>query len=62
MPPEVLARVFDPFFTTKRALGTGLGLSISRTLISRAGGTIAATSQQGSGSQFVIDLPCVMAG
>jgi signal transduction histidine kinase len=57
MPPEVLARVFDPFFTTKRALGTGLGLSITRTLISRAGGTITASSQQGQGSQFVIDLP-----
>lgn len=57
MPPEVLSRVFDPFFTTKRSLGTGLGLSITRTLISRAGGTISATSQPGQGSQFVIDLP-----
>jgi two-component system, NtrC family, sensor kinase len=57
MPPEVLSRVFDPFFTTKRSLGTGLGLSITRTLISRAGGTISATSEPGQGSQFVIDLP-----
>lgn len=57
MPAEVLARIFDPFYTTKRAEGTGLGLSISRTLITRAGGTIAAASTPGQGSRFEIALP-----
>ncbi len=57
MEPRVLARIFDPFFTTKRALGTGLGLSISRTLVTRAGGTISASSTERKGSRFVIDLP-----
>jgi len=57
MEPSVLARIFDPFFTTKRALGTGLGLSICRTLVTRAGGTISASSTAGEGSRFVIDLP-----
>jgi two-component system NtrC family sensor kinase len=57
MDPSVLARIFDPFFTTKRALGTGLGLSISRTLITRAGGEISASSTKGEGSRFVIVLP-----
>ena len=57
MAPEILSRVFDPFYTTKRAEGTGLGLSISRTLISRAGGSITATSTAGQGSCFEIILP-----
>ncbi|WP_199743756.1 ATP-binding protein [Pseudorhodobacter sp. E13] len=59
--PEVLPRIFDPFFTTKKALGTGLGLSISKTLITRAGGRIEATSEPGQGSCFVIDLPMIQA-
>lgn len=55
--PEVLKRIFDPFFTTKQAEGTGLGLSISQTLVSRAGGTISASSVPGEGSDFRIFLP-----
>jgi len=55
--PDVLKRIFDPFFTTKQAEGTGLGLSISQTLVSRAGGTISASSTPGQGSDFRIFLP-----
>src|SRR6056297_3432076 len=55
--PEVLKRIFDPFFTTKQAEGTGLGLPISQTLVSRAGGTISASSTPGQGSDFRIFLP-----
>ncbi|MYM56240.1 sensor histidine kinase [Thalassovita mangrovi] len=55
--PEVLKRIFDPFFTTKQAQGTGLGLSISQTLVTRAGGTLVASSTPGEGSRFDIFLP-----
>ncbi len=57
MAPEVLERIFDPFFTTKRSEGTGLGLSISRNLVTRAGGTISASSTPGKGTRFELLLP-----
>jgi signal transduction histidine kinase len=57
IPPEALKRIFDPFFTTKSADGTGLGLSISQTLVSRSGGRITATSEEGVGSRFTVWIP-----
>ena len=58
MDDDVLARIFDPFFTTKgEGEGTGLGLSVIRDLVSRAGGTISATSQVGIGTTFTVKLP-----
>ena len=57
MSQEVLDCVFDPFFTTKQSEGTGLGLSISQKLVSRSGGQIRATSQQGVGTSFTIWVP-----
>jgi len=54
--PETLRRAFDPFFTTK-AQGTGLGLAISRQELEDIGGTLDATSREGSGSTFHIRLP-----
>lgn len=57
MPEDVVARVFDPFFTTKQGEGTGLGLSVSQKLIKRYGGLIAAESECGKGTRFVVWLP-----
>ncbi len=56
IPPEDLPRVFEPYFTTKRA-GTGLGLAISRNIIEGLGGTIAADSRVGAGTEIRIALP-----
>jgi signal transduction histidine kinase len=51
-----LPRIFDPYFTTKRG-GTGLGLPIAKNIVEGLGGTIAATSAPGHGTEIRIDLP-----
>jgi signal transduction histidine kinase len=58
IPSENLHRIFDPFFTSKPpGIGTGLGLSISYGIIKEHGGKIYATSKEGAGATFVIELP-----
>jgi len=58
IPPEIVNRIFDPFFTTKEpGVGTGLGLSISYGIVSRIGGSIRCHSDEGSGTEFTIQLP-----
>jgi signal transduction histidine kinase len=59
MSPEVQAKIFQPFFTTKpTGEGTGLGLSLSHDIIAQGhGGTLAAESQPGQGTTFLISFP-----
>ncbi len=54
--PEHLATIFEPFFSTK-SKGTGLGLAVSYTIIRNHQGTIRATSPQGQGACFTVELP-----
>jgi PAS domain S-box-containing protein len=57
---HVLANIFDPFYTTKAAgEGTGLGLYISRNLINNFQGELSCESKYGSGTCFIISLPCI---
>jgi signal transduction histidine kinase len=56
MPAEALEKIFEPFFTTKER-GTGLGLAIVFNIIRKHGGDIAAVSEEGKGTTFVITLP-----
>jgi signal transduction histidine kinase len=51
-----LPRVFDPYFTTKRG-GTGLGLPITKNIVEGLGGSIAAVSEPGRGTEIRIVLP-----
>ena len=62
MSEEQLDRVFDAFVqadlsTTKQYGGSGLGLTISRKFAELLGGRITASSREGQGSRFVLELP-----
>jgi len=59
MTPEVRARLFEPFFTTKNASkGIGIGLATIRKIIEQDfSGTIAAESEHGRGTTFIVTFP-----
>jgi PAS domain S-box-containing protein len=63
MDAATLASIFEPFFTTKGpGKGTGLGLTIVDTIVRRAGGEVAVTSEPGRGTVVRIRLPVVEEG
>jgi signal transduction histidine kinase len=56
--PKVKDKIFQPFFTTKPSgQGTGLGLSLSYDIVKAHNGEIRVVSEEGEGSQFIIQLP-----
>lgn len=62
MSEDFLKRVFEPFervknSTTSKIQGTGLGMAITQNLVRIMGGTIAAESELGKGSTFIVTLP-----
>jgi signal transduction histidine kinase len=58
IPEGLRDQVFQPFFTTKASgSGTGLGLVSVRSLLEKAGGSIAFTSRTGQGTTFQVRLP-----
>ena len=55
-------KVFEPFFTTKDVgEGTGLGMSIAYNTIRKHQGDIIINTTPGSGTEFIIELPIIMA-
>ena len=56
--PADFGRLFQPYFSTK-ARGTGLGLAIVHRIIVEHGGTIRASSNNGGGARFTIEIPIV---
>jgi PAS domain S-box-containing protein len=62
--PETLPRIFDLFTQAERSLdrsqgGLGIGLALVHRLVEMHGGTVAASSSLGQGSEFVVRLPVV---
>jgi two-component system, NtrC family, sensor kinase len=60
IPQNIVDKIFQPFFTTKpTGEGTGLGLSLAYDIIKVHGGTLKVESNEGEGSEFIIQLPVV---
>jgi len=58
IPGENLQKIFEPFFTTKpEGKGTGLGLSICNEIIREHGGNLYVSSEPGSGTRFLVEIP-----
>ncbi len=56
---ELIEHIFDPFYTTKApGKGMGLGLYIVQEIIREHSGEIGVISDVGTGTQFIIRLPC----
>ena len=60
IPKKVFDKIFHPFFTTKPAgQGTGLGLSLSYDIVIKGhGGELLVRTEEGEGSEFIVQLPC----
>lgn len=58
--PEHIDHIFQPFYRVASSVaGTGLGLTVAREIVALHGGDIAAHSEPGLGSRFIIRLPLV---
>ncbi|MBR3556950.1 MAG: amino acid permease [Oscillospiraceae bacterium] len=61
MSPEFTAKVFEAYEREKTAAveniqGTGLGTAITKRIVDIMGGSIRVFSEQGKGSEFVVDI------
>ncbi len=61
MSPEFMEHIFEPFerertSTASGIQGTGLGMAIAKNIIDTMGGTIELHSEQGKGTEFIINL------
>jgi two-component system nitrogen regulation sensor histidine kinase NtrY len=56
LTPEECSRLFTPYYTSK-AHGSGLGLAIVQSIVSDHHGRITVSSQKGTGTTFIIELP-----
>ena len=61
MSPQFMQHMYEPFAQEhstliRRTDGSGLGLTIVKKLVELMGGTIQCNSEQGKGTEFIIDI------
>lgn len=62
IPKEGLSNLFTEFYRARNARkihvhGTGLGLAICKKIVHSHGGSICASSREGKGTSFIVELP-----
>jgi len=57
-----LGRIFEPYYSTKGRKGTGMGLYLTHQIIKAHGGSIEVKSEEGKGTEFIVQLPKYNAG
>ena len=67
MSPEFQQHIFEAFSredssTVSGIQGTGLGMAITKNLVDMMGGKIAVHSEEGKGSEFIVDLRFAISG
>ena len=63
MEPSKLEQIFAPFSTESNGEGhTGLGLTTARILVESVGGSLAAVSELGVGTEMILNLPIERSG
>ncbi|WP_040604046.1 PAS domain S-box protein [Sagittula stellata] len=60
IPEEVLPEIFDLFRKHGDRGGSGIGLNLVQRSVERLGGSIGATSTEGQGTTFTLNLPMQM--
>lgn len=67
MSKEFQKTIFEAFTREKTSTvsgiqGTGLGMAITKTIVDMMGGVISINSEEGKGTEFVVDLPFRISG